>query len=191
VRLFVGIELEADVAAAAGELARTLRARVERLAPHARLTWIPPERLHLTVRFIGEVNAERAELIRGALAPDLPVAPFHLTIAGTGAFPPRGAPRVLWTGLREGLDSLRHVEGLVTERLRAVGIPPEARAYSPHLTLARVRDASGLPSTALFEGVTHAVVGTTHVGTITLFESRLSPKGPTYRADLTVRLRER
>ena len=189
-RLFVGIELDAAAVAAAGALAAELRTRAERLAPHARLTWIPPQRMHLTVRFIGEANADEAQSIRGVLQAPLALPPFALTIRGTGTFPARGAPRVIWAGLTEGRDVLLAVERVVTARLQAAGIPPEARPYSPHLTIARVRDASGLRAGPLLDGLVEAVVGTTRVEAITLFESQLSPKGPTYREDLKTSLRE-
>ena len=187
-RLFVAVEIAPQVTAAAGDLAADLRARAARLAPHARLTWIPPDRMHLTVRFIGEADAARADAIRNALMPPLPVCAFDLTVHGAGAFPKSGAPRVLWAGLTAGRESLLAVEQVVTERLREAGVPPEARPFSPHLTLARVRDAAGLRSGALLEGLADVPVGTTRVEAITLFESRLSPKGPTYRPDLIVAL---
>jgi len=70
----------------------------------------------------------------------------------------------------------------VSERLARAGIGAEERPYNPHLTLARVREAGGLRSVALLEGVGETTLGGTAVEAITLFESRLSPKGPTYVA---------
>ena len=181
-RLFVAVELAPHVAAAAGALSRELRRRADRLAPQARITGIPDDRLHITVRFIGSVDDGGADAIRQALEPALAVAPFDLTVAGTGAFPVRGAPRVIWAGIGTGGEGLRRVEQEVAARLARLGLPPEPRAYSPHLTLARVREAAGLRGSRLCEGFENQVVGTTRVETITLFESRLSPKGPAYVA---------
>lgn len=179
-RLFVAVELDARVAAAAAALTAELRRRAERLAPKARITWIPEDRLHVTVRFIGSVDESVAAAVRGALEPAVAVAPFDLEIAGAGTFPGKGAPRVVWAGIAAGRESLSRLEQDVSRRLALVGIPSEARAYSPHLTLARVREAAGLNASRLCDGMADQIIGTTRVETITLFESRVSPKGPTY-----------
>jgi 2'-5' RNA ligase len=179
-RLFVGVAIDSEVTATAGALIEELRRRASTLAPRARITWIPEERLHLTVRFIGNTDEEKTRTISEALEPPFDVPPFALTLAGIGAFPRSGKPQVLWAGLTGGLESLQRVEREVTARLVAAGVPPEDRAYSPHLTLARIREAAGLRSSALFDGLAGTILGTTHVEAITLFESRLSPEGPTY-----------
>ena len=181
-RLFVGVEISPQAATGAMALIEELRRRAERLAPHARITWIPGERLHMTVRFIGNVDDAKAEAIRTALEPPLTVAPFELVLAGSGAFPRAGAPRVLWVGVAVGGEALGGVEREVTARLQQVGVAPEPRDYRPHLTLARIRDAAGLASSRLCEGLADRMVGTTRIEAITLFESRLSAKGPTYAA---------
>ncbi len=180
-RLFVGIELSAGVAAAAGDLVEVLRVRTARLAPHSRITWMTLERLHVTVRFIGHVDDRTVADIVEALRLPLGVERFDLTIAGAGAFPPKGAPRVVWAGITSGGDRLRAIERDVSDRLAAVGVEREQRPFSPHLTLARVREAGGLRSNLLLEGI-EAALGTTPVDAITLFESRLSPNGSNYRA---------
>ena len=181
-RLFVAVEIDASLARELARVAGELRVRVESRAPHARLTWVAADRLHFTVRFIGEVDESRASTIAMALALPLPVAPFDLTMGSVGTFPPTGRPRVIWTGIRDGGDAMAAVEREVSARLATCGIPPEGREYSPHLTLARVRDAANLRARDVLEGVSHGALGTTRVGAITLFRSLLSPKGPTYVA---------
>jgi RNA 2',3'-cyclic 3'-phosphodiesterase len=181
-RLFVAVEIAPAVAVTAAGLIDSLRERALRLAPRSRITWIAADRLHITVRFIGHVDADQADVIRRVLTPSLEREPFPLSIAGVGTFPPKGPPRVVWAGLTEGRQPLTAIEEHVGNRLSGVGIAPDERPYNPHLTLARVREAGGLRSAALLEAVTDAVLGTTTVKAITLFESRLSPKGPTYVA---------
>jgi 2'-5' RNA ligase len=187
-RLFVGVEIDAPMAAAAGALIGTLRVRAQQLAPQSRLAWIPEDRLHLTVRFIGQIDEAGATAILQMLEPPLTLAPFDLAVEGPGAFPPAGKPKVIWVGVGTGSDRLGQVEREVTRRLATAGIPPEDRPYSPHLTVARVRDAAGLKSRLLFEGAEATSLGTTRVDTITLFESRLSPHGPAYVPLLRTRL---
>jgi 2'-5' RNA ligase len=180
VRLFVAAEIGEALAAHAAELTRELQRRAADAAPEARITWVPADRLHLTIRFIGEVDEDRAIVISNALAPPLDISSFDLTLAGAGAFPKGGAPRVLWAGVAAGRDELLLAEREITARLAALGIPAEARAYNPHLTLARVREAAGLRSPRLLDGLTDMSLGTVRIDAITLFHSKLSPKGPTY-----------
>jgi 2'-5' RNA ligase len=180
VRLFVGVEVGPEVADAFAAVSGELRTRAASLAPRARITWVAPDRAHVTVRFIGHVDDVTAQAVRAALAPPIAVPPFDLTVCGVGAFPPSGAPRVVWAGLTEGGEGLSALEQEVSRRLDACGIPREERAYRPHLTLARVKEAGGLRARTLLEGFADRAFATTHVDAITLFESRLSPKGPTY-----------
>ncbi|MGE0444458.1 MAG: RNA 2',3'-cyclic phosphodiesterase [Vicinamibacterales bacterium] len=179
-RLFVAMHPGTAVVAAAQQAIAELRTRAATLAPGARITWIPPELMHLTVRFIGEVTEETAAAVATSLGHALPASPFTLEAAGVGAFSNHGAPRVIWGGLTSGTAELRRVERLVSERLTAVGIPPDDREFTPHLTLGRVRDAAGLRTGALLAGLDRVPLGSGLVDAITLFQSRLSPHGPTY-----------
>ncbi len=180
-RLFTAIELGEHVCARAGTLVETLRRRAAQSAPQAKVTWVAPERMHLTLRFIGEVDDARGEAIVSVLREPIALAPFDVRWHGLGSFPPRGAPRVLWVGVATGTEALRKAEHAVSGRLATLRIPPEDRPYSPHLTVARMREAAGLRATPLFDGLDGAL-GDTHVNAITLFRSHLSPKGPTYVA---------
>jgi 2'-5' RNA ligase len=179
VRLFTAIELGPDVVARAAPLLVELRRRASETAPAARLTWVVPDRMHLTLRFVGEVDAAQGERIIHALRDPLSAAPFSLQWGGLGVFPVKGPPRVLWAGICEGLEGVMRAEAEVTSRLRAAGVSPDPKPYRPHLTLARVRYADGLSAASLFDQL-DGHLGTTVVNAITLFQSVLSPKGPTY-----------
>lgn len=178
-RLFTAIELGDEVRTRARMLLDELRARAHRAAPHAKLTWVSPDRMHLTLRFIGEVDETQGAKIIGALREALALAPFTVRWEGLGAFPPRGAPRVLWVGVASGRDALIDAEDQVSARLETLGISREDRPYSPHLTLARVREPAGLKAGPLFEKLDGSL-GETRVEAVTLFQSHLSPKGPSY-----------
>jgi RNA 2',3'-cyclic 3'-phosphodiesterase len=178
-RLFVAIEMNRSVEDAAREVIDELRARAARLAPRARITWAVPERLHVTVRFIGEADDTYGQAIRTALGVTIDAPVFDVAVDGVGAFPPKGAPRVFWAGLTDGRSGLLDVERAVSQRLESL-VPAEARPYAPHLTLARVKDPAGLARADLLEGLGARHFGRVHVDAITLFESRLSPKGSAY-----------
>ena len=178
-RLFIAVELNALVEEAAREVIDELRVRTARLAPRARITWSAPDRIHVTLRFIGEADEASAQAIRSALGPTIDAPVFDVTVEGVGAFPPKGPPRVFWAGLTDGRDGLLEVERAVSQRLETL-VPAEDRPYAPHLTLARVKEPAGLSRATLFEGLTTRRFGTVHVDAITLFESRLSPKGASH-----------
>ena len=180
-RLFVAVELAPQVAAQVAACGDELRRRSAGVA-RARITWVPAERLHVTVRFIGEAGAAAAEAVRKALVPDVPVRPFEMDLAGVGTFPERGTPRVVWAGVRRGIKELVAIERDVSARLERCGMAPEARPYHPHVTLGRVREAGGLRPASWLEGLTDRPFGVSPVDAITLFESRPSPRGHVYRA---------
>lgn len=187
-RLFVAVDLPDAVVSAAATISDTLRRRVRDTAPTARLTWIAPERMHLTLRFIGEVPPEAAARIGERLATPFETTAFTVAAGETGTFPARGAPRVVWIGLREGREALHQLEAEVSSRLEQAGIAREPRPFSPHLTLARVREAGGLRASTV-AGVRAPDSARGQVDAVTLFESRLSPKGPAYSALHRIRLR--
>lgn len=188
-RLFVGVEVGAEVQRTASQVIDDLRRRTARDAPDARVTWVRSEQLHVTVRFIGQVDPVLGEKIRSTLAPSLATPPFALTIERTGTFPPKRPPRVIWAGVTAGIDSLRSVEQEVRARLDRLVRSTEERDYNPHLTLGRVKNPAGLRPAVLLEGLESTVFGVVRVAAVTLFESRLSSSGPTYiplgRAELT------
>jgi 2'-5' RNA ligase len=189
-RLFIAVEMNESVERAAREVIDDLRNRAARLAPRAKITWSSPERIHITVRFIGEVVETQTLAIRSTLGPTIDAPVFDLTVEGVGAFPPKGPPRVFWAGLTQGRDGLLEVERVVSRRLDTL-VAPEDRPYSPHLTLARVKEAAGLSRTSLLEGMATRHFGRVHVSAITLFESRLSPRGATHVALQRTALRRR
>jgi 2'-5' RNA ligase len=100
---------------------------------------VEPKNLHVTVWFIGEADEARAAVIQRTLEPRFATAAFDLHVRGFGAFPPHGPPRVLWLGIGRGADSAAQVYEEVRERLVRLGLEPERRLYSPHITVARVR----------------------------------------------------
>jgi 2'-5' RNA ligase len=179
VRLFVGIEVTDGVRRQAGEMAGALRRSLGR-ALAAR--WVALENLHLTVRFIGHVPDERVSPVLAALTMPLAMSSFEIELAGCGRFPPRGGPRVLWIGLTRGLPGLAALHQAFDERLLPFGYEPENRAFTAHLTLARLQDTRSADAQVVDDAIasvrTAPVVQS--VDRVTLFESRLSPKGPSY-----------
>jgi RNA 2',3'-cyclic 3'-phosphodiesterase len=100
--------------------------------------WLEKEQIHLTLRFIGEVDGGRFEDIREALTA-IRAEPFSMRLKGVGYFPPRKQPRVLWVGV-ESNSSLLQLRNRVEKALVRTGVEPEHRKFAPHLTLARLKD---------------------------------------------------
>jgi 2'-5' RNA ligase len=165
-----------------------LRDRIEVVAPRARVSWTRSDRIHLTIRFIGEVGPEAANAVIEALRPPLAIDPFAITVAGTGVFPSSGPPRVVWAGIVDGVEPLGLVERQISSRLETLGVPRESRPFRPHLTLARVRVPGGLRGPALLEGTQGEAFGSSRVEETALFESRLANEGPTHITLVRTRL---
>lgn len=104
---------------------------------NARIRWVRIESLHLTLRFLGPQPLDAAaELGRAAEEAASAVRPFDVTIGGAGAFPEGGRPRTLWLGIRTGADDLARLAAAL-ERALPADEHGEARAFTPHLTIAR------------------------------------------------------
>ena len=188
-RLFIGVELDEQVRDRAAAIAESLRIQLGR---RINARWIPAANLHITLWFIGEVADDRADELLDALRPPFVEPSFDIHVAGLGAFPASGAPRVIWLGVQSGGDRLVRLHAELADRLQPLGIEPERRAYSAHLTIARVKDVSGskrdVQLRAAFPALA-AVAGQCRVAAVTVFRSRLSPKGAAYEPLLRVPLR--
>lgn len=129
--MFVGVALPADVRRALADVVVSLRARIAR--------WVAPENLHVTIQFLGPVSDERVgkcsdaigDAVRGLV--DVPV---HL--AGIGTFPSARRARVVWAGLEDPAGGTAALADAIGERLLPLGFEREVRAFTPHITLARL-----------------------------------------------------
>jgi 2'-5' RNA ligase len=190
-RIFVGVELPEPVRDAAVAEIERLRSCVRRGAPAFKLRWVAPSSLHLTLWFLGELTDAACDAVQGAMSEPWLTGSFRLQLGGAGMFPDRGLPRILWLGLREGADGCRSLRDELASRFAKLGITPESREYSPHLTVARVKDV-GRPDLAPVRGCIASVgslTGSGVVSRVTLFESRLAPAGSQYEPLLHVPLK--
>jgi len=129
-RLFIAIDLPEEV-----------KAPLTSFPPELPIAhWVHPEQLHLTLRFIGEVGEQTCKAIKVALA-KVSFPSFALALRGVGHFPPRKHPRVLWVGM-EPCDVLLTLQQDIELALLDAGIAPDERPFSPHITLARLKDTS-------------------------------------------------
>ena len=138
IRAFVAVELPSEVRDALASVVRLLDDR--RIGG---LRTVDPASAHLTLKFLGNVPASRVAAIEDALvAAASRSTALRLRLDGTGTFPERGAPRVLWVGLAGETDGLAALRSRIEEALQPLGFAPEGRPFHPHLTLARMSDRS-------------------------------------------------
>ncbi|NTV48815.1 MAG: RNA 2',3'-cyclic phosphodiesterase [Geobacteraceae bacterium] len=137
--------------------------------------WVPAEQIHLTLAFLGEVEEGAVELLKTELA--LIHSPeFKLCFSGTGCFPGRHRPRVLWIGV-EPHPHLKKLAAMVREAVLACGIPQEERPFSPHITLARLKFPASRESGAFLDQPEKPKFTPFRVREFTLFQSRLTSQG--------------
>ena len=182
--MFVAIDLDESVRAVADRSARALAARLSRGDQSSPVRWVVPKRLHLTLRFLGEVPDPRIESVRGALRAPWVTRAFRASLTGADLFPYSGAPRVVWLGVDEGMDGMVALKTELDRRLAAVGFEPETKPFRAHLTLGRVRRGAAI-SGAAFRAVLRdhrSGVGQWLVDRVTLYESVLSFRKASYRA---------
>jgi 2'-5' RNA ligase len=144
------------------------------------IAWVPADRLHITIQFIGYVSDAVAGQIRERLLPPYPMPPFSLHLDGLGAFPPGGRVRVIWIGLRRGADELCRLHEETLRRLEGVPFRRETRTFSPHLTIARLRAPGPASLREHLAGAAAGATGRCTIDAVTLYESRLSPRGAAY-----------
>jgi 2'-5' RNA ligase len=177
-RLFTGFDLPEEVV-------RNLQALLDRLRPAARINWSPPANLHITTKFIGAWPEERLAELIAALAgnPGLstsPLAPaISVHIRKLGFYPNPHAPRVFFCGIEApGLDVLAAQTDRATS---TIGIPAETRPFSPHLTLARIKEKADLqPLREAIAGLPSLDFGRFEARSFFLYQSVLRPTGSVY-----------
>lgn len=149
--------------------------------PEARASWERAEKLHITLKFVGEIAPGKVEALSGAVAEAARMSqPFSLKLSGAGVFPPRKLPRILWLGIRDSSGALAQLHSHLEDECAAAGTPREERPFHPHLTLARLRAPQGARQLArlhletVFEPIEFPVTD------MLVLRSELGPGGSTY-----------
>jgi len=170
-RLFAAIDLPAEI--------KKQLAAICFGVPGAK--WISADQLHLTLRFIGEVDGGMFKDIKDILS-GVRIEPFSMRLKGLGYFPPRQTPRVVWVGVEKNETLLRLRNKIETILVRS-GLKPEGRKYSPHITLARLKQTPAvkvgnfLAENGLFTSVSF------WVDDFYLYSSKLTPKGAIHKIE--------
>ena len=181
IRTFVAIELTDVLHHALSDA----QAQFKRDRAARSVRWVAPENIHITLKFLGDVDADRMPALQRALTDACAgSAPFTLTIGGAGAFPNPRHPNVVWIGARGQTEIAAQLAQKIDEACFALGFPREERPFSPHLTLGRVKRDT-LPSERQLVGgmIEHAQIGdlgNLRVERVSVMMSEVKPGGSVY-----------
>lgn len=178
-RTFIAIELSKEIQDSLSFLQDKLK------DARADVKWVSPENIHLTLKFLGEIDDKKLDKII-QIAEDITKdkKTFYLRLSSIGAFPNINFPRVIWVGVDKGDAETKEIVEVLEEKIAKIGIPPESRAFSSHITIGRVR--SSLNRKELIKSLDYLQSNfgqenlELRVTKITVFKSTLTPKGPIY-----------
>lgn len=175
-RAFLAIPLPAD-------LRKTVIGVVAKISPSVSgVRWVESEGLHITLKFFGEI--EQLETVAISRCVQRVVAGhsrFDITLSGLGAFPANDRPRTLWAGVTDGAPFLIALQSELESELADLGYKAEKRRYHPHLTIARVREKSGMSALAAeLESRAELALGQASVDKAIFYSSELQRGGPIY-----------
>ena len=176
IRSFLAIELPKPILGKIEEVQGDLR------STHADVRWVSPEKIHVTLKFFGNIEESRIDLIFKSIEePMRDALPFSVRVRGAGAFPSLKNPRVIWMGLADGKEMLISLQKQIEDRLEKIGFEPEDRPFQPHLTLGRMKSSRGKEELVRrMEKYTEEEFGAFQVERVVLFKSDLRPSGPVY-----------
>lgn len=175
IRTFICIELPDQLKKKIGDLQAQLQPQA------AGISWVRPQNVHLTLKFLGDIDESRLPEIATALEEIAAhYAPFTLVPEGQGVFPHVKGPRVFWLGIRETTGTLMRLQQAVEDRLQALGFAKEPRAFTPHLTIGRTRPyRKPKELTATFMALSFSAEAF-EVDHLTIMRSELKPTGAVY-----------
>jgi 2'-5' RNA ligase len=140
IRTFIAIELPVEVKNDLKQLVTNLKNKEACPAK-----WVDSDAIHLTLKFLGNIGPDKIDLIKQIMRESAAATgPFHLQLGGLGAFPNLNRAQVVWVGITGDLDNLESLQQKLEQGLAGVGFTPERRPFTPHLTLARVRETATL-----------------------------------------------
>ena len=176
-RTFCAIELSNEVRERLAEHAQQLRQK----NPEASASWSRPENVHLTLKFFGNVPTQDLSKISAAASRAAKeFSLFQIRIGGTGVFPRRSRPQVLWIGVEDASGHLSDLQQRLEEEFAIEGFPKDDRGYRPHLTIARLRKPEDARQLAEAHIQTKFSFIEVPVNEFVLFRSELSSKGSRY-----------
>jgi 2'-5' RNA ligase len=189
VRCFIAIELPEEVKAGLKHLQAQLKS-----GDQPGVKWVDPYSIHLTLKFLGSVDVDRLDPITAAMGEAAQgVPPFPLKVEGLGVFPNLRRVQVVWVGVSGEVDKLARLQQRLESNLARLGFAPEGRRFTPHLTLARLRDRASLDERQEFgqlvAGTKFEPAYSFQVDAVSLMRSQLTREGAIYSRISAVELK--
>ena len=191
VRSFIAIELPDELKLGLTQLEAQLK-----MSKQPWVKWVDPYSIHLTLKFLGSIAVDRISEITGVMEEAIQgILPFHLEVKDLGVFPNVRRVQVVWVGIRGEVDKLSQLQQHLESNLARLGFAPESRPFTPHLTLARLRNRASLDERQSFG----QLIATTRfeaaytimVDAISLMRSQLTREGAIYSRISSVRLMQK
>lgn len=178
-RCFIAIPIDETIRAGLGDLQQRLKSKAD--LQKGDVKWVRPASIHLTLKFLGEIKDEQVvDVCKTVEAVAGRYQSFELDIESVGHFGGKSA-RVLWVGIGEGGGSLLRLQNDLEQQLAASGWPPEAREFTGHLTLCRIKNAkAGLKLAQMSREYEDFKLGTMPADSVSVYQSQLTPSGPIY-----------
>ena len=189
IRAFIAVELPAELKRELAEL----EAQLKKNSPPV-VKWVDPNNIHITLKFLGEISEDSIEELMLAIEEAAQgILPFQLEVRGVGAFPNLERPQVLWTGVKGELEKIAQLQERIESNTEQLGFPRESRAFSPHLTLGRVRNEAR-PNERhrlgkLLTDTSFTATNNIDVHAVDLMRSHLTPTGAIYSCVSSVKLK--
>ena len=177
IRTFLAIELPEEVRNEIAGIQRRLKKNIRGV-----ITWVRPERIHLTLKFFGNISGDDVVNISRVVENSVAgVKPLSLSIKAVGVFPDVMRPRVIWVGINGDVVPLSNLHKVMDHGFQDYGFKREERPFRPHLTLGRIKSPKGMVGLAtVVEGGGDYVAGQFQAGGLTLFKSDLTSGGAIY-----------
>ncbi len=176
IRAFLALDLPENVSRFLDDISSQLK------KSRADVRWVNPTSIHLTLKFLGNVNRSRIQDIENVMSPIFAIQrELELKISGIGAFPNMSQPRVIWVGVSDPSGRLVKVVSSIEKAFNDLGFDPESRPFNPHLTLGRTRSNNGKERLVDLIESMRPNAGISFVADrAILFQSVLGPAGPRY-----------
>lgn len=175
IRLFVAWPLGHEVEQELGRISFLLKQK------GGRVSWVPPQNIHLTARFLGDADPKLVPELKSLIdqvASRSSIA--TLALDKLSAFPDMKRPRVIWVGLSGDISRLQQSVDEIESGVQELGFPPETKSFKPHLTLGRVKDQHGIEGVMMAVQQFRVAEITVTLDRIVLFKSTLTPQGAIY-----------